>query len=114
MRVTNQEFGCVDIHGIIKLAEYLVRMRRLRSEEAPQRADMARASLDVYAPLASRLGIRHFKWELEDLALRELEPQTYTQLAKQLQTRRRDREHFIEAVVSEIATRLGQLPATPT
>jgi len=92
---------------LIKLAEYLVRMRRLRSEEAPQRADMARASLDVYAPLASRLGIRHFKWELEDLALRELEPETYTQLAKQLQTRRGDRERFIETIVSEIATRLA-------
>ncbi len=92
---------------LIKLAEYLVRMRRLRTLEATQRADIARASLDVYAPLASRLGVRHFKWELEDLALRELEPETYKQLAKQLQTRRGDRERFIETVVSEIAKHLA-------
>ncbi|MDX2316548.1 MAG: GTP diphosphokinase [Gammaproteobacteria bacterium] len=92
---------------LIKLSEYLVRMRRMRDLEAAQRADMARASLDVYAPLASRLGIRHFKWELEDLALRELEPETYKQLAKQLQTRRGDRERFIERVVNEISKRLA-------
>jgi GTP pyrophosphokinase len=92
---------------LIKLSEYLVRMRRMRDLEAAQRADMARASLDVYAPLASRLGIRHFKWELEDLALRELEPETYKQLAKQLQTRRGDRERFIERVVNEISNRLA-------
>ena len=91
---------------LIKLSESLVRMRRMRDLEAAQRADMARASLDVYAPLASRLGIRHFKWELEDLALRELEPETYKQLAKQLQTRRGDRERFIEQVVNEISNRL--------
>ena len=92
---------------LIKLSEYLVRMRRLRALDAAQRADMARASLDVYAPLASRLGIRHFKWELEDLALRELEPKTYKQLAKQLQARRGDRERFIEQIVDEISDRLA-------
>ena len=92
---------------LMKLSEYLVRMRRLHALDAKQRSDMARASLDVYAPLASRLGIRHFKWELEDLALRELEPETYKQLAKQLQARRSDRERFIEQVVTEIAQQLA-------
>ena len=92
---------------LIKLSEYLVRMRRLRALDGKQRSDMARASLDVYAPLASRLGIRHFKWELEDLALRELEPETYKQLAKQLQARRSDRERFIEQVVAEISQQLA-------
>jgi GTP pyrophosphokinase len=92
---------------LIKLAECLVRMRHIRERGADERADMARASLDVYAPLASRLGIRHFKWELEDLALRELEPDTYKHLAKQLQARRGEREAFIEQVVTQLSEELA-------
>jgi len=92
---------------LIKLAEYLVRMRALRELDAEHRSDMARASLDVYAPLASRLGIRQFKWELEDLALRELEPETYMRLAKQLQARRGDRERFIEQIVAQLSEELA-------
>jgi GTP pyrophosphokinase len=93
---------------LIKLAEHLVRMRLLRGRDADERSDMARASLDVYAPLASRLGIRQFKWELEDLALRELEPETYKSLAKQLQTRRGDRERFIDEVVTQLSEELAE------
>lgn len=92
---------------LIKLSEYLVRMRGLRKLDAGQRTDMARASLDVYAPLASRLGIRHFKWELEDLALRELEPEVYMRLARQLKARRNDRERFVDAVVAELSAHLA-------
>ncbi len=92
---------------LIKLAEHLVRMRLLRGRDADERSDMARASIDVYAPLASRLGIRQFKWELEDLALRELEPETYKSLAKQLQTRRGDRERFIDEVVAQLSEELA-------
>jgi GTP pyrophosphokinase len=92
---------------LIKLAEFLVRMRTMRALETDVRADMARASLDVYAPLASRLGVRHFKWELEDLALRELEPDTYKHLAKQLQARRDEREQFIDQVVAKLSEELA-------
>ena len=92
---------------LIKLAGHLVRMRNLRELDAEQRSDMARASLDVYAPLASRLGIRQFKWELEDLALRELEPETYQRLARQLQARRNDRERFIHQVVAKLSEELA-------
>ena len=92
---------------VIKLAECLVRMRHLRALGAEQRTDMARASLDVYAPLASRLGIRHFKWELEDLALRELESKTYKHIAKQLQARRDDRERFIDEIVAKLSEELA-------
>jgi GTP pyrophosphokinase len=92
---------------LIKLAGHLVRMRNLRQLDAEQRSHMARASLDVYAPLASRLGIRQFKWELEDLALRELEPETYKHLAKQLQARRKDRERFIHQVVAKLSEELA-------
>jgi len=92
---------------VIKLAEHLVYMRGLRALPAEVRADLARASIDVYAPLASRLGIRRFKWELEDLALRALEPDTYKQLARQLQSRRAEREHFIEQVVAQLTDELA-------
>ena len=93
---------------LVKLAERLVRMRHVRERDPAERIDMARASLDVYAPLASRLGVRHFKWELEDLALRELEPETYKQLAKQLQARRGEREAFIEQIVAELSGKLAE------
>ncbi len=92
---------------LMKLAEFLVRMRRMRALAADVRTDMAHASLDVYAPLASRLGVRHFKWELEDLALRELEPETYRQIASQLQSRRGERERFIEKVVATLSEALA-------
>ena len=92
---------------LIKLAGHLLRMRNLRELDAEQRSDMARASLDVYAPLASRLGIRQFKWELEDLALRELEPETYQRLARQLQARRNDRERFIHQMVAKLSEELA-------
>jgi len=92
---------------LVKLAECLVDMRTLRERDADERADMARASLDVYAPLASRLGVRHFKWELEDLALRELEPETYMHLARQLDARRDDRERFIAKVVAKLSEELA-------
>ncbi len=92
---------------LVKLAECLVRLRRIRELASERRADTARASLDVYAPLAGRLGIRRFKWELEDLALRELEPETYQQLARQLQARRDERERFIEEVVARLSEELA-------
>jgi len=92
---------------LIKLAEHLVRMRSLPELDAERRSDMARASIDLYAPLASRLGIRQFKWELEDLALRELEPETYKSLAKQLHARRGDRERFIDQVVAQLSEELA-------
>jgi GTP pyrophosphokinase len=94
---------------LIKLVEFLVRMRCVRALPADVRADIAHASLDVYAPLASRLGIRHFKWELEDLALRELEPDTYKQLAKQLHSRRDERERFIDKVVAKLSEELADV-----
>ena len=92
---------------VIKLAEHLVRMRNMRALEPHVRADLARAGIDVYAPLASRLGMRRFKWELEDLALRELEADTYKQLATQLQSRRAERERFIEQVVAQLSEELA-------
>jgi GTP pyrophosphokinase len=94
---------------LIKLAECLVTMRRLRELPEDRRKSMARASLDVYAPLASRLGIRHFKWELEDLAFRGLEAETYMTIARDLDSRRADRERYIDKVVSTLSGELERV-----
>ncbi|MGK0168774.1 MAG: GTP pyrophosphokinase [Gammaproteobacteria bacterium] len=93
---------------IIELADRLERLRR-PSEGCPAvRKQWAHSTLDVYAPLASRLGIWQFKWELEDLAFRILEPQTYQQIARQLESRRSDRERFVIDVINELKALLAE------
>lgn len=87
---------------LIKLADRLHNMRTLRylSEERQRR--IARETLDIFAPLANRLGIWQVKWELEDLSLRYLDPEAYHRIASLLAGRRIDRERHIE----EVKTRL--------
>ncbi|QNP41277.1 RelA/SpoT family protein [Lysobacter solisilvae (ex Woo and Kim 2020)] len=82
----------------ILLARQLARMRNAAAlPEAQQRA-LAELTRDIHAPLANRLGIWQLKWELEDLAFRYLEPDTYKQIARLLDEKRGDRERYIEAV----------------
>ena len=88
---------------LIRLAERLALMRRLRSRPAEDRADIAGECLEVYAPLAGRLGIRNLKSELEDLAFRELDPPTYINIARRLDERRADRERYVTRVTRELA-----------
>jgi len=73
------------------------------------RRDFARESLDIYAPLANRLGVWNFKWELEDLSFRFLEPETYKRIAKMLDEKRLEREAFINAAVQRIRNELADL-----
>jgi len=68
----------------------------------------ARESLDLYAPLANRLGIWQLKWEIEDLAFRFLEPERYRHIARLLEEKRGERETFIAAVVARVAEALAQ------
>jgi len=84
---------------LIKLADRLHNMRTLEHLDAPRRQRIAQETLDIYAPLANRLGIWQVKWELEDLALRHLEPDAYRSLAAQLNESREDRERYISKVV---------------
>ena len=71
------------------------------------RVDVARESLDLYAPLANRLGIWQLKWELEDLSFRFIEPDTYKRIAKMLDERRAEREQFIESAIDRLRNELA-------
>ncbi len=91
---------------LIKLADRLHNMRTLGALPEHKRKRIARETLEIFAPLANRLGIWQVKWELEDLAFRHLEPGIYKDLAARLDQRRADRNAFIAEVVSRLQTEL--------
>ena len=91
---------------LIKLADRLHNMRTLTSLSQERRVRIARETLEIYAPLANRLGIWQMKWELEDLGLRHYDPQTYHQIANLLAEKRIERETYIQKVISELQARL--------
>ena len=91
---------------LIRLADRLHNMRTLSALPEVKRKRIAQETLDIFAPLANRLGIWQIKWELEDLAFRHLEPETYKELAGRLDQRRDDREHFINQVVEQLMAEL--------
>ncbi|CAM5347175.1 RelA/SpoT family protein [Rhodanobacter lindaniclasticus] len=86
----------------VLLARQLARMRAAASLPPEQAAALARLTRDIHAPLANRLGIWQLKWELEDLAFRHLQPDTYRRIAKLLDERRVDREAFIRQSLDEL------------
>lgn len=91
---------------LIKLADRLHNMRTLSSLPEHKRRRIARETLEIFAPLANRLGIWQIKWELEDLAFRHLEPATYKELARKIQERRQDREQYINQVIQTLQDEL--------
>lgn len=94
---------------LIKLADHLCRLRAsLKSDSESRRRELALLTRDVFAPLANRLGVWQLKWELEDLALRILEPETYKRIARLLDEKRQDRERYIENVVALLKGELAR------
>ena len=91
---------------LIKLADRLHNMRTLQHLGKEKQQRIAQETLDIYAPLANRLGIWQIKWELEDLSLRYLEPAAYQQLVTQLDEKRESREAYINNVVEQIKAEL--------
>src|SRR4029078_10256301 len=97
---------------LIKLAERTQALRHLMSSDETARRAVAREVVDVYGPLANRLGLWQLKWELEDLSLRALEPAEYKRIARLLDERRRDRERYIRDVVSLLRRELEAVGLT--
>ena len=91
---------------IMQLALTLHRLRTVRGRPHAVRERLAREGLELYAPLASRLGIWQYKWEIEDLAFRESDPATYKAIAGQLNERRVDRERYVEEAVRRVGAEL--------
>jgi len=93
---------------MIKLADRLHNMRTLDSLPPDKQVRIAQETLDIYAPLANRLGIWELKWQLEDMALLHLQPEKYHEIAGLLAERRQERESYVERVVDIIRDRLKQ------
>src|SRR5215203_4396897 len=91
---------------LIKLADRLHNMRTLGALKTEKQQRIARQTMEIYAPLAERLGIWQIKWELEDLSFKALEPEAYRELAKLLDTRRKGRESYIDRAIEELRPRL--------
>jgi len=87
---------------MLRLASRTQTLRWLTDKDTPMRRDLARESLEIYAPLANRLGVWQMKWEIEDLSFRFLEPATYKRIAKQLDEKRVERENFIETATARL------------
>ena len=91
----------------ILLARQLATMRHAAARDAERRRELAQLSADIHAPLANRLGIWQLKWELEDLAFRYLQPETYQRVARLLDERRGDRERWIEHSLAALRAALA-------
>ena len=93
---------------LIKLADRLHNMRTLRFQSEDRQRAIARETLDIYAPLAHRLGVYAIKQELEDLSLRYLDPEGYQTLVQKVGLKRQERQENIRMVIDELSAKLDQ------
>ena len=94
---------------IIKLADRLHNMRTIECMEPQKRRDKARENMEVYAPIAHRLGIRTIKEELEDLSLKYLDPVAYKEIENELELGKDDREHLLAIIKRRIEQKLSPI-----
>ena len=93
---------------IIKLADRLHNMRTLKYRKKEKQKKTAMETLDIYAPLAHRLGISKIKWELEDLSFRYLHEEEYYDLVKQVAEKRTEREIYIKKIIEDMYNKLEE------
>jgi len=87
---------------LIKLADRLHNMRTLKYKEPEKQKETARETMDIYAPIAQRLGISKIKVELDDLSLKYLEPEVYKELSEKISSKRSERQSYIDEIVAEV------------
>jgi GTP diphosphokinase / guanosine-3',5'-bis(diphosphate) 3'-diphosphatase len=93
---------------LVKLCDRLDNMRTLDHMKPEAQERIARETIDIYAPLAARLGMQRIKSELEDLSFRHLEPDAFKELSTKLSRTRKDRDRYIESVCRTITSRLAE------
>ena len=91
---------------IIKLADRLHNMRTLQFMTPAKQKEKAKETMDIYAPIAQRLGISKIKTELDDLALKYSQPEVFYDLVIQINARKTEREEFVEQIVDEVSTHM--------
>lgn len=91
---------------MIKLADRLHNMRTLKHMPPEKQQEKARETLDIYAPIAQRLGISKIKVELDDLSLKYLEPDVYYDLVDKIAIRKAERERYVQSIVEEVRTHI--------
>ncbi len=94
---------------LVKLADRLHNMRTLKYQSKEKQIEKAKETLEIYAPLAHRLGISTIKWELEDLSLKYLDERAYHEIADKLKETRNQRREYIDAVIAQIRTLLKKI-----
>ena len=94
---------------IIKLADRLHNMRTLKYQSENKQIEKAKETLEIYAPLAHRLGINAIKWELEDLSLKFLDPDRYFEIAHRIEGTRAQREEYLKKVIDKIRVKLKEM-----
>jgi GTP diphosphokinase / guanosine-3',5'-bis(diphosphate) 3'-diphosphatase len=94
---------------IIKLADRLHNMRTLKYMSEKKQREKAAETMDIYAPIAHRLGISKIKWEMEDLALRYLEPKGYYELVEKVAKKRQEREEYINIVIEQLNEKIHEV-----
>ncbi|HEY9898756.1 MAG TPA: bifunctional (p)ppGpp synthetase/guanosine-3',5'-bis(diphosphate) 3'-pyrophosphohydrolase [Pantanalinema sp.] len=94
---------------LIKLADRLHNMRTLKHMRAEKQQEISKETLEIFAPLAHRLGMGKIKWELEDMSLRYLHPDAYYKIAQFLGEKRDERERYIQEIVTSIEEELARV-----
>ena len=93
---------------IIKLADRLHNMRTLKYMRPEKQKEKARETMDIYAPIAQRLGISKIKVELDDLSLKYLQPDVYYDLVEKIALRKTEREKFVQAIVDQVKSHIDE------